>query len=160
MDISPLDRLVLRRGLHTRKAQVPQCTGVPPQMIIDSEALIELVERTQVAQERQVLARVLFGALVPQSSTHSHTSNQEKMRTFCACCATSSTSEKSYIPSAVSNSLSASTRKMIYLTASSTSAGSLSTCHCQRLASRERGEGAYREDGVEVRARPRGPAGA
>ena len=46
--------------------------------------------------------------------------------TFCENCAMSSTSEKSYMPNAVSNSRSASTRKMTYFAASSTTADSVS----------------------------------
>jgi hypothetical protein len=46
--------------------------------------------------------------------------------TFCACWAIISTSEKSYIPRAVSNRLFASTRNMIYFRASSTKCGSFS----------------------------------
>src|SRR5258707_9176702 len=46
-----------------------------------------------------------------------------KKGTFWACCAIKSTSEKSYIPRATSNSVSASTRKIMYLTASSTAVG-------------------------------------
>lgn len=44
--------------------------------------------------------------------------------TFCACWAIINTSSKSYIPRATSNNVFASTRKMIYFTASSTNVGS------------------------------------
>lgn len=50
--------------------------------------------------------------------------------TFCACCAIIRTRLKSYIPNAVSNKVSASTRKMMYLTASSTTSGCNSDDAC------------------------------
>lgn len=49
---------------------------------------------------------------------------ESRRRTFWDCCAIIRTKAKSYIPSAVLNSWSASTRKMIYFTASSTVSGS------------------------------------
>lgn len=88
-------------------------------MIVDFKALIIQRERSQLAQKWKVLSRILergqAGAITSISP--------DRDDTFCACCATIKTSEKSYIPRAVSKSLSASTRKITYFTASSVKSG-------------------------------------
>lgn len=87
-------------------------------IVIDFKALIILGEGPEFPQKREVFSRVLKRGQVRQIMLF----NLNEM-TFCACWATINTSEKSYIPRAMSKSLSASTRKTIYFTASSTRSG-------------------------------------
>ena len=93
-------------------------------MIINSETLVILVQRTQLSEEGKVLSWVLnkIREIILINFQPSKLLFFV-IHTFCACWAIINTSEKSYIPRAVSNSRSASTRKIMYLTASSTISG-------------------------------------
>jgi hypothetical protein len=57
MSLDVCTRLVKVRRARTR--EVPQRGRVPPQVIVDPEALVVRRERAQVTQERKVLARIL-----------------------------------------------------------------------------------------------------
>ena len=109
---------------YTCKTEIFQSAFVSFKMIIDTESLVILFQSTELAQEREIFSRVLTYNI-------SITKCQEQIEfvgwTFWVCCAIKRTSEKSYIPRATSNNVSASTRKIMYLTASSTAVGTRST---------------------------------
>jgi len=87
-------------------------------IVVDFKALIILRESPEFPQKWEIFSRVLKRRQVRQIMLF----NLDGM-TFCACWATINTSEKSYIPRAMSKSLSASTRNITYFTASSTRSG-------------------------------------
>ena len=85
------------------------------------------------------------------------TKEYEVKYTFCECCAISSTSEKSYMPRAVSNSRSASTKKIMYFTASSTKSGSDSVQSFSDLFPVKYNNHTDLLNEVKVQAQPHGP---
>lgn len=91
-------------------------------MVVDPEPLVILVQRTQFPQEWKVFSRILEKSSLAAEYTRCLDVNP----TFWACWAIISTNEKSYIPNAVSKRRSASTKNIIYFTASSTNSGSVS----------------------------------
>jgi hypothetical protein len=52
------------RGLSARSAEVLKCARGPAEVIVDSKALLMSGQSAKLAQERQVLSRILYRPLI------------------------------------------------------------------------------------------------